>query len=332
MMRYAQAEMLLASGRLEEGWAGYKARLDPHFPDPTAFLVERPRWTPGQPLAGVSLLLMGEQGLGDEVLFGSLVPQLLDELGPQGRLVLAVEPRLVPLFQRSFPQAKVGPHYTIKKGSTHYRGAPFLKELEPVDLWAPMGDLLQGRRNSPADFPAQNAFLKPDPARVAHWRAELASLPGLKVGLLWSSMTMKASRRRHYAVFDDWAPVLRTPGVTLVNLQYGDCSAEIARAREAFDVEIVQPPGIDLKKHLDDITALCCAMDLVVGPANATSNLAGAAGAPLWLLSPPRFWTRLGTDRFPWYPQTRVFTPADSISWGPLLEEVAAALAKEAAR
>jgi hypothetical protein len=49
-------------------------------------------------------------------------------------------------------------------------------------------------------------------------------------------------------------------------------------------------------------------------------------------LSPPRFWTRLGTDRFPWYPQTRVFTPPDSISWGPLLDDVAQALAQEAGR
>jgi tetratricopeptide (TPR) repeat protein len=332
MMRYALAEMLLASGRLEEGWAAYEARLDPNFPDPTAFLIQRPRWTPDQPLAGVSLLLVGEQGLGDEVLFGSLIPDLLEELGPEGRLTLAVEPRLAPLFQRSFPQVRVGAHRTIKKRGTHYRGAPFLTDPETVDVWAPMGDLLQVRRRTLEAFPAENAFLRPDTPRVDHWRGQLAARPGLKVGLLWSSMTMKASRRRHYATFEDWAPVLRTPGVSFVNLQYGDCSAEIARAREAFGIEILQPEGVDLKKDLDEVTALCAAVDLVIGPANATSNLAGGAGAPLWLLSPPRFWTRLGTDRFPWYPQTRVFTPPDSISWGPLLEDVAQALAQEAGR
>lgn len=330
MMRFALAEMLLASGQVEEGWAAYEARHDPHFVDPTVYLVERPRWAPGTALCGKHLLLVGEQGLGDEVLFGSILSDVLQALGPDGRLTLYVEPRLVPLFSRSFPQVRVAGHHTLKKGGRHYRGLPGLDAVA-VDLWAPMGDLLQLCRPALEAFPSANPFLQPDAGRVAQWRAEFAQAPGLKVGLLWTSMAMKASRKRHYAIFDDWAPVLRTPGVTFVNLQYGDCSAEIAASRERYGVEILQPQGVDLKLHLDEVSALCSAVDLVIGPANATSNLAGAAGAPLWLLSPPRFWTRLGTDRFPWYPQTRVFTPADSASWTPLLQKVAGALA-EAAR
>lgn len=331
MMRFALAEMLLASGEVAAGWSAYEARHDPHFVDPTVYLVERPRWRDGVPLAGKHLLLAGEQGLGDEVLFGSILPNVLEALGPDGKLTLYVEPRLVPLFRRSFPRVEVAGHRTVKKGGRHYRALPDLN-ADAVDLWAPVGDLLRLTRRDLTDFPAANPFLRPDAERVAHWRDQLAGKRGLRVGLLWTSMAMKASRKRHYATFEDWAPVLRTPGVTFVNLQYGDCSAEIAAAREHYGVEIIQPQGVDLKLELDEVSALCSAVDLVIGPANATSNLAGAAGAPLWLLSPPRFWTRLGTDRFPWYPQTRVFTPADSASWTPLLEEVAAALAKEAAR
>jgi spore coat polysaccharide biosynthesis protein SpsF len=67
-----------------------------------------------------------------------------------------------------------------------------------------------------------------------------------------------------------WRPVLEAPGVTFVNLQYGDCDEEIALAKAEFGVDIWQPPGIDLKQDLDDVAALCCAMDLIVGFSNAT--------------------------------------------------------------
>ena len=77
---------------------------------------------------------------------------------------------------------------------------------------------------------------------------------------------------------------------------------------------------------LDDLTALCKALDVVIGPATATTNLAAAGGGALWLISTPGAWPRLGTDRYPWYPQARVFTPAVHNDWAPLMDEVASAL------
>ena len=74
-------------------------------------------------------------------------------------------------------------------------------------------------------------------------------------------------------------------------------------------MDVWTPPGIDLKNDLDDLAALTCALDLVVGQANATTNIAAACGAPTWLISTPGAWPKLGTDRYPWYPQVRVFIP-----------------------
>jgi ADP-heptose:LPS heptosyltransferase len=125
--------------------------------------------------------------------------------------------------------------------------------------------------------------------------------------------------------------VLKTPGVKFVNLQYGDCEEEIALAKERFGVDIWQPPGIDLKEDLDDLTALCCAVDLIIGFSNATTNLAGAAGAPIWMLTAPAVWTRLGAESYPWYPQARVFSPPELGQWAPAMAEVADALAKTVA-
>jgi hypothetical protein len=79
----------------------------------------------------------------------------------------------------------------------------------------------------------------------------------------------------------------------------------------------------------DEVAALTCALDLTLGPANATTNIAAACGAPVWLVSTPGAWPRLGTDRYPWYPQARIFTPQFYNRWGPVMAEVAAAL-KEA--
>lgn len=148
------------------------------------------------------------------------------------------------------------------------------------------------------------------------------------MGLLWKSNIINGGRHRFFSPFEQWAPVLRAPGATMVNLQYGDCAAELEQARRDFGVEIWNPPGIDLKQDLDDVAALCGALDLVIGFSNATLNIAAACGAPTWLITAPAAWTRLGTDRYPWYPQVRSFVPPAFGDWAPVMAEVADELAK----
>lgn len=327
IMELSRSTMLLALGRLSEGWEVYESRLHPSHPDVTHFLVNVAGWTPGADLAGKSLLVVGEQGLGDEVLFGQLLPDVIEALGPEGRLTLAVEPRLVALFQRSFPQITVGSHATYLKAGRTYRTLPFITDFKDYDLWTPLASLLREYRRTTSAFPDRVGFLTPDPDRVAHWRRELEAAPaGVKVGLLWKSNISNGARFRFYSPFADWAPVLKAKGVTLVNLQYGDCSEEIAQAERDYGVRIWTPPGIDLKQDLDDVTALCAAMDLVAGFSNATLNLAAGVGAPTWLISVPGAWTRLGTSRYPWYPQVRTFTTPAFGNWAPVMEAIGEAV------
>jgi len=331
MMRLARATMHLALGDLEQGWRDYEARRDPGFADVTHVAIDRPVWTPQSNLSGRSLLLVGEQGLGDEVLFANLIPDVLAALGETGRLTLAVEPRLVSLFQRSFPGVRIGSHATFNVDGHTVRVMPFLtaEDLAAIDLWAPLASPLQRFRSSVEAFPDGPGYLSPDPERVAHWRQMLEDAPvGPRVGLLWKSMSQKGGRHRFFSPFELWEPVLKVPGICLVNLQYGNCEAELARAREDFGVEIWSPPGIDLKQDLDDVAALTCALDLTIGFANASLNLAGACGAPAWLVSPQCAWPKLGTERYPWYPQVRVFTPSSFGDWQPIMQSVALALAE----
>ena len=333
MMRLARSTLLLNLGRIAEGWEAYEARFDPAYADLTQFMIERPRWTPDDDLDGRSLLVMGEQGLGDEVLFANMLPDVLQALGPKGKLWLAVEQRLAPLMQRSFPDAVVGAHASFKVNMRTCRGAPFVADQGKIDLWSPFGSLLRRFRPSVDAFPDRRAFLTPDPGRVRHWQGVLAALgSGPKVGLLWKSLKIDTARARYYSPFEAWAPVLATPGVQLVNMQYGDCAPELEAARSQLGVEIFQPPGIDLKDDLDDVAALAAALDLVIGPANATSNIAAACGAAVWMISTPGAWTKLGTGRLPWYPSMRVFDPPGYNRWDPVMADVASALAELTAR
>jgi tetratricopeptide (TPR) repeat protein len=328
MMAMARSTMLLCNGRLDEGWDAYEVRFDPAYSGVTYFASDRPRWVPGDDLAGKTLLLFAEQGLGDEVLFGSLIPELLADLGPDGHLHIAVEPRLVELFQRSFPQASVTAHATYDVDAKSWRVAPGIPDQGQIDLWTPMGSLLRQYRRNIGAFPNRpGGFLTPDPARVAHWREVLKAAPaGPKVGILWKSMKLEGTRWQSFSPFRQWAPVLQTPGVTFVNLQYGDCTEELALAKAELGVDIWTPPGIDLKMDLDDLAALACALDLTLGFANATSNIAAAAGAPVWLIAIPGAWVQCGTDRYPWYPQARTFNPARLGEWDAVMAEVGDAL------
>jgi len=332
MMRLARSTIQIARGEIRDGWTEYEARLDPNLNAATHFLIDRPAWTSGADLTGKSLLLMGEQGLGDEVLFANFIPDLIERLGPGGRLTVAVEPRLVPLFSRAFPTAAIGAHATFSAEGRTIRTAPFITDWSGIDMWAPMASLLIDLRPTVESFPARTGFLPADPDRVAHWRRVLEDAPeGLKVGVLWKSMKLDGARHRYFSPFDAWAPVLTLPGLSLINLQYGDCSTELAAARDA-GIEIWTPPGIDLKQDLDEVSALTCAIDLTIGFANATTNLAAAAGAPVWLVSTPGAWPRLGTPRYPWYPQARVFLPPGFGQWDNVMQDVAAALQAEIRR
>jgi tetratricopeptide (TPR) repeat protein len=331
MIRLARSAILLCAGRVGEGWDAYEARFDPHGADVTSFAIDRPRWTPHTRLQGKSLLLIGEQGLGDEVMFANVLPDVVEALGPDGRLTLAVEPRLVGLFQRSFPTARVGGHVIHRVDGHAVRQAPFVADPESIDYWAPIAAPLRQFRRSVDAYPARAGYLVADPSRGAHWRDVLAARPGFKVGLLWKSLKLDGVRRRYFSPFEQWRPVLETAGVSFVNLQYGDCQAELSQARASLGLEIWQPPGIDLKDDLDDVAALCGALDLVLGPANATTNIAAAVGGAVWMIATPGAWPLLGADRNPWYPQMRVFIPDGFNHWDRVMRDVAGALS-EAAR
>lgn len=327
MMRMARAMTLMGVGRIPEGFHEYEVRLDEAMPDSMRVVAPYPRRA-DQPLAGRSVVIVGEQGLADEMVFGGCVGDVIDAVGPDGEVFVAVEPRLVTLFQRSFPTATVVGHRTVRINGKLHRLVPELEDrpqdARAIDFWTPMATLLAEFRPSVAAFPDRAGYLTPDPERVARWRAELDRLgPGLKVGLHWKSLILTGSRSRYFSSFGRWQPVLETPGAVMVNLQCGDVAQDLAEA-EAAGVRIWTPP-FDLKDDLEDLAAMSCALDLVIGPGIAGTNIASAVGANVWMLTAPDDWHLLGTDRYPFYPRTRLFQRAFD-GWPASIAEVRAAL------
>ena len=313
------AHAALALGDLSAGWRWYEGRHRRGTPQEVHYDIPLPRYC-GAGESGGRLFLSAEQGLGDEVLYASLIPEISKSVTHLG---IGVEARLVPLFQRSFPQATVVAHHTRTVDGKTQRTFDDC-DWQAFDRWALVGDLLAGLRPALASFPSDNVFLAPDPARVDCWQKTLSNKKR-NVGILWKSLKASPLRDRYFSPFAQWHDVLSTPGIQFVNLQYGDTDAEMAEAK-AMGFDILTPAGIDLKQDLDDLAALCCACDLVIGPSNATTNIAGACGANLWLLAPPRTWLRLGADTYPWYPKARIFAPPTLGDWSPAMAEIRAAL------
>ncbi|MEE3622385.1 tetratricopeptide repeat protein [Nitrospirillum sp. BR 11752] len=314
--RFNLARLLLLSGPGKEAWSLYESRWKvSHFPSVRrAFPV--PVWQ-GDSLMGRRLLLWGEQGLGDEILFASLVPDLAGGLTDAVRaagtdVLLECDHRLVPLFARSFPPVTVIPRppEVVLSGSRDTSADP---RAAAATVQLPTGSLPRYCRPTLASFSGARPFLKPDPERAAFWAKRITALgPGLKVGLCWTSGLLTAERAVSYTTLADWLPLASVPGIHLVSLQYNRdiVAAELPDAR-ARGLDIIDWPDLDQRNDLDETAALISTLDLVLTAPTSVGEIAAGLGVPTWRISTPsQDWSGLGTPIRPWYPAMRVFPAA----------------------
>lgn len=323
--RHGRALCLLGLGRVSEGLAEWEVRHDQRFRSSMLVALQAPRWR-GEPLEGKRVLVVAEQGVGDEIMFANALPDLKRGLGEAGELLVAVDQRLVTLYARSLTPVRAGPHITRMHNGKLLRLVPWNARFGQVDYWVTVGSTLQYFRRSVEDFPRDQILLKADPERVSHWRARLAELgPPPYVGVCWRSLSMTTQRAKYFSPMELWGPVLGNRDVTFVNLQYGECTQELAdaKARHGVDIHALE---LNLKDDLDDNAALCTALDLAISAPTAAAAIAGGVGTEVWFLTIGEVWPMLGTDHFPWYPKTRVLMPETYADWPRLMAKAGAAL------
>ncbi len=333
IIEHGMALALFAKGELAEGWQKYERRMDPLYAKRVAFMTQSPYWSGEDPseIRGKRLLLVGEQGLGDEIAMAAAIDEAFELVGENGAIGLVCERRLVGLLKRSFPRLEyVGRHATIFKEGVQVRS---LLDAEPTfkpDLWAPLGSLQRAVRQSPDDFPGgeTRAVLTPDPERIKTIKAQLDALPaGLRVGFCWKSKLMTSNRTKYFSPFEMWKPVLQTPGCTFVSLQYGDVDAELAQCAKDFGVTIHQIEGLDLMEDLEGVGILGSQCDVMVGQVNASLTMGAHCGGESLLLSPSKVqWPSFGTGRLPWMPGSQLFSPDKFRDWKTPISQIAEAL------
>jgi tetratricopeptide (TPR) repeat protein len=336
-MEHGMSHALLADGLLEEGWRLYENRLSPLYKSCVHFAVQTPYWSGEDPgaIRGKRLLLVGEQGLGDEIMHASALRDAFDAVGPDGAVALVCEGRLVELFARSFDQLEhVGRHATIFREGKQIRSVLDAETVFKPDLWAPLGSLQRAFRSSIDQFPALDAYLKPREETLARLKAQVDALPpGLRVGFTWKSKLMTGHRVKYFSPFEMWRPVLETPGCTFVSLQYGEVDEELARCARDYGVTIHQIDGLDLMNDLEGVGALGSLLDVSIGQHNASLALTAACGGEIYLLaSTRRQWTNFGTDRHLWSPNATVFAPETFRDWAKPIGRIAGALSERAGK
>lgn len=307
----------LKAGDFARGWRHQGRRWSAHEARRFRSGLAAPLWR-GEPLAGKRLFLRAEQGLGDQIMFASMLPDLL---AAGARCVVECAGRLASLLERSFPQAEI---LALQPGRLPEGG---------IDYYCPMSSLGEFLRNDLAQFPAHDGYLVADPQRRARWRFRLDALgPGLKVGISWRGGTDRTERGARSTQLPDWAPVLAVPGAQFVSVQYGDCLADLEALRQAGGP--VLPHWPEAGSDMEECAALLAELDLLVSVTTTAIHMAGALARPAWVLVPARAgWRYLNAgERLPWYPESlRLMRQRTGESWEPVLRRVAGALAARCA-
>ncbi len=308
----------LSIGDFSRGWDDYELRTARTAPAGPMY-SSRP-WD-GAPLAGGELLVYGEQGLGDQVMFASCIPDVLRRTPD---VVIACDPRLVAPFERSFPAARV-------RGMQRDGQCEWLNSHPRLDAQIAIGSLPRLFRRSWTDFPKEGGYLVADPARVKYWKTRIDQLSrGLNVGVCWRAGTRKTRSELRSLKAEQCLPLLTIASCNFISLHSTENVDEIATLeRNGAQLQIWPEATGDIS----ELTALVAALDLIIAVPSTAAHIAGAEDRPLWiLLSASPEWRYLWQgDRMPWYPSARLWRQRDAGNWNDVIEQVRLRLAQCAA-
>ncbi len=301
-VRYNRSICSLVEGKLDEGWADLAATdahwLPMHDERKNLPWLKCKLWD-GSDLKGKKILVWGDQGIGDEILYASMVPDLI----ARGALVtIECMDRLVPIFTRSFPEVKIVA-----------RQNPPLPD-DNFDFHAPGLWLGRWLRPDFESFPTRHSYLKADPEKIQRLRKRYQDMGRKRIiGLSWFTKSPAWGLKRSLQLADMLAP-LDLKDMLIVDLQYGDTAQAWEEAQKLFpDLKVCRDPEVDQLKDMDVYAAQVAACDYIVTIGNTTSHIAGALGVPASILTPAEgltwYWFAKG-ENSPWYPSLKLLRHA----------------------
>ena len=290
----------LLQGDFENGWKQYKWRWKyEKFPSEYRDFPQ-PFWS-GENLSRKTILVWAEQGIGDEIMFASMLDNLWQM---NANIMVECEVRLVSLFQRSFPDIQFFPR----------ENPPYQQLLNPsINYQIPMGSLGQWLRTNLGSFKQdQSYYLTACPDKTAELRNKYQKLANNKklVGISWKSTGTDKRRALAKSIpLKTWIPILSRSNCYFINLQYGDVGSELSQFESETRLKIHWDKEIDPLTHLDDFAAQISALDLIISIDNSTIHMAGALGKKVWTLLPyaPDWRWLLGKEDTIWYPTMKLF-------------------------
>jgi len=292
--KFNKAQMLMRAGDFAAGLPLYeeRKRMDPPF---GAAVFAQPLWLGEADIAGKTLFIHPEQGLGDLIMFSRYAAPLLER---GAHVILSVPGKLKALFQSFVPKAEV------------IEGVP-----AQFDFHLPLASLPLALKSTPATIPAPTPYLAAAPERVARWRAHLGS-DGFRIGIAWQGAQVSNDIGRSFPVAL-FRQIAAMDGVRLISLQKGAGTEQLAALPPGMVVETL---GEEFDAGADaflDTAAVIACCDLVITSDTAIAHLAGALGQTVWIAlrhSPEWRWF-LDRDDTPWYPAARLFRQPVTGDW-----------------
>lgn len=302
-----------ACGDFAAAWPDYRARWrSAHHEKARPFT--QPHWT-GQDLSGRTLLVWGEQAVGDELMFATMLREVVEAAG---HVVFETEHRLASLLARAFPSAEIVA-----------RRDPPLPRLAAadIDFQIAVGDLGGLLRRNPAAFEMNRPYLKADPARVAFFRQRYDDFTGKRprIGVSWRSGIEHAGNARSLDA-EALARLICSMDGWWLSLQYGDVADDLAGLRKADVAVPYVDELVDPLASLDELAAQIAGLDLVVSIANTNVHLAGALGCRTLALLPAVADWRWGAagENCHWYPTVTLLRQPHAGDWAAVVDQAAA--------
>ena len=308
-----KAYLMLKKGDLKDGFEMMEFRKQNTKKSPPAINVALYQ---GQSLFGKHLLICGEQGVGDEVMFASI----LQDLRKHGAIItLVCDARLVDLFNRSFEFLTAVP-------KTH-KGV-YEDVTTPFDYWMLIGSLAMFYRNDINKFRKNTPYLNADDDQIEKWKKRFNELEQpINIGISWSGGAKNKTKRLRSLRLEQLTPILKLASerANIINLQYGDHKDEIESFEKQANIVIHDWTDADPLKNLDNFSAQIKALDLVISIDNTTVHFAGGLGVKTLIMLPFDSNWRWGREEqcSYWYPHTiEIFRQPVNGDWVPVIEKI----------